>query len=114
MSTIPERAPQIEELSCIGWLDALAPTEGAWATASLRVRVARPGDVVCRVGEMPTHWIGVINGQIKKCGNHEDGRAVTFAALPSGGWFGEVTILKGRPTSTTFRFSNRQSRLGFS
>lgn len=63
-------------------------------SATLSFTRAQPGEVICRLGSMPTHWIGVVEGLVKMSGYAEDGRPVTFAGFPAGGWFGEGTILK--------------------
>lgn len=96
MTTRTDRVPRPDELSGIPWLEALPASERVWAAANLRVRLARSGDIVCSVGDMPTHWIGVIEGLVKMSGDGANGRTVTFAGFPAGGWFGEGTIMKGQ------------------
>lgn len=94
MSTQTDSSPRPHHLQVIHWLQTLTPTERQWASATLRFTRARPGDVICRLGSTPTHWIGVVEGLVKMSGYAEDGRPVTFAGFPAGGWFGEGTILK--------------------
>ncbi|MFA7506427.1 MAG: Crp/Fnr family transcriptional regulator [Burkholderiaceae bacterium] len=88
------RGPTAGELNAIPWLEALSDAERAWVTTSLRIVVADPGAFVCKMGDRPTCWIGVIEGLVKMSGYAESGRTVTFAGFPPGGWFGEGTILK--------------------
>ncbi|WP_066269989.1 Crp/Fnr family transcriptional regulator [Hydrogenophaga palleronii] len=79
----------------IPWLPILATEHRSWVIQALQVSEATAGELVCRVGAEPTHWIGVLEGLVKMSGFAANGRTVTFAGFPSGGWFGEGTILKG-------------------
>jgi CRP-like cAMP-binding protein len=79
----------------IPWLATLEEPHRQAALSAMRVKQAATGDVVCRIGERPSHWIGVVEGLVKMSGYGANGRTVTFAGFPTGGWFGEGTILKG-------------------
>lgn len=92
-----QRPATPDEFDAIPWLPIL-PTE--WrdkAQANIRVTQALPGDYVCRVGKPVTHWFGVIEGLIKMSSDSKDGKTTTFIGVPSGGWFGEGTVLKREP-----------------
>jgi CRP-like cAMP-binding protein len=92
-----QRPASSDELAAIPWL-AVLPTE--WrikAQANIRVTVAKQGDYICRVGKPVSHWFGVIEGLIKMSSDSEDGKTTTFIGVPSGGWFGEGTVLKREP-----------------
>ncbi|NDC86601.1 MAG: cyclic nucleotide-binding domain-containing protein, partial [Betaproteobacteria bacterium] len=52
---------------------------------------------VCRKGETVSAWIGVISGLVKISSVSAEGKAVTFTGVPSGGWFGEGSMLKNEP-----------------
>jgi len=52
---------------------------------------------VCRKGEPVNAWIGVISGLVKISSVSAEGKAVTFTGVPSGGWFGEGSMLKNEP-----------------
>lgn len=52
------------------------------------------GAVICREGEPARHWVGVLEGLAKVDTMAPDGRGTTFAAVASGGWVGEGTLLK--------------------
>ena len=85
------------ELAAIPWL-ALLPPEWRDKTATeLRVALAPEGEYICRVGKPVTHWFGVIDGLIKMSSDSQDGKTTTFIGVPSGGWFGEGTVLKREP-----------------
>ena len=52
------------------------------------------GTVVCRRGDRVDTWVGVLDGLIKISNVSSEGKAVTLAGVPSGGWFGEGSLLK--------------------
>lgn len=91
------RAPTARELEAIPWLAALTPHERARVQSEITAVNARPGDLVCRLGRPVTYWFGVIEGLLKMSSETAQGQAMTFAGLPSGGWFGEGTALKREP-----------------
>jgi CRP/FNR family cyclic AMP-dependent transcriptional regulator len=49
---------------------------------------------VCHAGDPANVWIGVIDGLVRMVSLSSSGKSVTFAALPSGSWFGEGSVLK--------------------
>ena len=89
------RAAQAQELEQIPWLDRLDDSERARITADLRVAMVEPGELVCRVGKPVTYWFGVIDGLLKMSNDSALAMPITFTGVPSGGWFGEGTVLKG-------------------
>ena len=89
------RAPQADELPLIPWLTRLDAAERDRVVADLRVVTVEPGELVCRVGRPVTYWFGVVDGLLKMSNDSALGIPITFAGLPSGGWFGEGTVLKG-------------------
>lgn len=52
------------------------------------------GTVVCRKGDAVDAWVGVIDGLVKISSVSPEGKAMTFAGVPAGGWFGEGSLLK--------------------
>jgi CRP/FNR family transcriptional regulator, cyclic AMP receptor protein len=48
-------------------------------------------------GETQHHWYGVLEGLLKWSINAADGRTVTLGGQSVGSWFGEGTLLRGRP-----------------
>jgi CRP-like cAMP-binding protein len=65
------------------------------------IRSFQAGATVCPRGSPAVHWLGVAEGLLKVDTVAPDGRATTFAGVPSGSWFGEGAVLKGemRPYS---------------
>jgi CRP-like cAMP-binding protein len=92
-----QRPANREELAAIPWLAVLPAEWRTKAEANIRVTTAQPGDYICRVGKPVSHWFGVIEGLIKMSSDSADGKTTTFIGVPSGGWFGEGTVLKREP-----------------
>ena len=80
----------------------------AWARAlpaELRLRVETErntrhcpvGSLDCRQGHPVAHGIAVIDGLVKMTNVSADGKPTTFTGVPSGGWFGEGSLLKDEP-----------------
>ena len=92
------RAPAAGELADIPWLAALGIDDRARAITDLQVVQVDAGELLCRVGRPATYWFGVIDGLLKMSNDsHTHGGAgmpITFTGVPSGGWFGEGTVLK--------------------
>ena len=61
------------------------------------IRTIDAGGSVCRKGEPPEHWIGVLSGLVKVVAVSAQGRSISFMGVPPGGWFGEGTLLKREP-----------------
>jgi len=54
------------------------------------------GGYVCRKGDAVDNWLGIIDGLVKMNNFSAAGKSVTFTGLPSGGWFGEGSVLKDK------------------
>jgi CRP-like cAMP-binding protein len=52
------------------------------------------GTVIQRKGETSDSWLGVVDGLIKVSAEGASGKSMTFMGVPSGGWFGEGSLLK--------------------
>jgi CRP/FNR family cyclic AMP-dependent transcriptional regulator len=57
----------------------------------------RKGSYVCHRGDKLDHWTGVIEGLVKISATSAEGKAMTFAGVGAGGWFGEGSVLKNEP-----------------
>ncbi len=60
-------------------------------------RVLAAGEVLGRYGEMQNQWYGVLEGFLKWSVGREDGQTATLGGQLPGSWFGEATLLLGRP-----------------
>ena len=79
------------------WSTQLTPDQRRRVVADLAVQQVDAACVVCRRGEEVDAWIGVLDGLVKISSTSPDGRNMTFAGIPSGGWFGEGSLLKNEP-----------------
>ncbi|MDH5285159.1 MAG: Crp/Fnr family transcriptional regulator [Betaproteobacteria bacterium] len=86
-----------EFIAAAHWARGLEPGLRERAIAETVVRPAPAGTLVCRKGEAVEHWIGVVDGLVKMANVSLDGRPTSFTGIPSGGWFGEGSLLKDEP-----------------
>jgi CRP/FNR family transcriptional regulator, cyclic AMP receptor protein len=84
-------------LAISAWMQRLDPAQQQRVRAETIERRIPAGGFVCRKGEPVEHWIGVIDGLVKISSVSADGRSMTFAGIPPGGWFGEGSLLKREP-----------------
>ena len=76
------------------WARVLDPAQVRRVAADLEVRDFPGGTVVCRRGDRVDAWVGVLDGLVKISNVSREGKAVTLAGVPTGGWFGEGSLLK--------------------
>ena len=70
------------------------------------------GEVVARIGDVASSWIGVAEGLLKIVTVHRTGRVVMLTGIPAGGWVGEGSVLKRIPRQYDI-VAMRNSRLIF-
>lgn len=85
----PERLQRIAAWSC-----NLAPDELARACAGIVEKDVERGAYVCASGSRPDYWTGVVSGLVKLSTVSASGKTVTYTGVPTGGWFGEGSVLK--------------------
>jgi len=76
------------------WADSLTEAEAARAIAGISERRFAAGAYICHRGDRLDAWTGVVSGLIKISAISRDGKAMTFAGVGAGGWFGEGTVIK--------------------
>jgi CRP-like cAMP-binding protein len=76
------------------WARTLDAAQLERVAAALTVIDFPGGTVVCRRGDPVDAWVGVLDGLIKISNVSAEGKAVTLAGVPGGGWFGEGSLLK--------------------
>jgi CRP-like cAMP-binding protein len=86
-----------EALRISPWCQALGADELARVRQELVERTVPQGGFVCRKGEPVMHWVGVVEGLVKLSIVSPEGKAATLVGVPSGGWFGEGSMLKTEP-----------------
>jgi CRP/FNR family transcriptional regulator, cyclic AMP receptor protein len=88
-------------LSANPWFAALPPAERkALVTASERVHLSA-GEMLFRQGDAVAAgqgaFYGVLRGGIKASSLREDGKEAILVVLEVGNWFGEISLIDGRP-----------------
>ena len=84
----------IEHLRSTIWARSLSAAQMARAEHDCFEQFVPKGGFVCRKGEVLDSWIGIIDGLVKINNSSPEGKSVTFAGVPTGGWFGEGSLLK--------------------
>ncbi|MBN8534029.1 MAG: Crp/Fnr family transcriptional regulator [Rhizobiales bacterium] len=88
----------LERLHVIAhWSRNLPPEDVERARRGIIEKSYTAGSYICHLGDRFDAWTGVIDGLVKLATSSDAGKAVTFAGLPSGAWFGEGTVLKSEP-----------------
>lgn len=76
------------------WLECLEPDELSRVHQDLTIKQIAKNEYVCRKGEKPEFWYGVISGLIKATNVSHGGKSITYMAIPSGSWFGESPLVR--------------------
>lgn len=86
--------PPVQLLAGFGWFNDLEPDLQQRVASQTHARLCEAGEFVARRGVASDYWIGVHQGLLKLAVDSNAGRGCTFAGIPSGGWFGEGSVLK--------------------
>ena len=84
-------------LSTCRWAESLSAEELQRVANEVTEKNVSNGGYVCRRGEDVTSWIGVVDGLVKMSNLSPEGKLTTLTGVPSGGWFGEGSLLKDEP-----------------
>jgi len=84
----------IDHLRGTIWARTLTADEMAKVEASCDEIFVPKGGFVCRKGDPLPYWLGIIEGLVKMNNFSPSGKNVTFTGVPTGGWFGEGSLLK--------------------
>ncbi len=76
------------------WSADLTAEEKARAAKAIVEKTYAKGSYVCHLGDRLDCWIGVTDGLLKLSTVARNGKAMTFAGVSSGGWFGEGSLIK--------------------
>ena len=79
------------------WSRELSAREAERACAGMSERSYRAGEFVFLRGDRFDYWTGVVSGLMRMSMVSRGGKAMTFAGLTAGAWFGEGTVLKKEP-----------------
>ena len=83
-----------QRLRACTWASDLSEDEFARVEAGVFERSIPAGGFVCRKGEPAEYWLGVMDGLLKISSDWVTGKTATLSGMPSGGWFGEGSLLK--------------------
>lgn len=89
-------ADRVELLRRSVWGAALTENELDRVAREIVDRTVPAGTFVCSKGAPVENWIGVIEGLVKVASTSVSGKTISFAGVPSGGWFGEGSVLKSQ------------------
>lgn len=78
------------------WFASLSDEERQNVSRSCMTRRFDADGIIVRDGDPVEHWFGVIDGLVKLCVFEESGQSTTLIGVPSGGWFGEGTVLNNK------------------
>jgi len=97
-----QRADEARQARLVGlltmrWAEELTPDLRRRAVAEMTIEHVSSGAYVCRKGEPVDAWIGVMSGILKLSSVSPEGKAISFTGVPTGGWFGEGSLLKNEP-----------------
>lgn len=79
------------------WWPRLDAGQQERVLAGIIVRDVAAGQFVSTRGTSVEGWLGVVDGLVKVSTDSADGRTMTLAGIPAGGWFGEGSVLKDEP-----------------
>lgn len=94
---MPQPAAQSRHdlISSTVWAGELSAEELDRAARGVSERRYAKGGYIAHRGDPLDYWTGVVTGLVKMSAVSESGKAVTFAGIGDGGWFGEGSVLKG-------------------
>ena len=76
------------------WARELTAVEVERAGRGVSERLVSKGAYLCHRGDRLDYWTGVTDGLVKISAISRGGKAMTFAGVRSGAWFGEGSVLK--------------------
>jgi CRP-like cAMP-binding protein len=79
------------------WATELTEAELERALRGTIERTFPKGSYICHRGDRLDYWTGVVEGLVKISTISRTGKAMTFAGVAGGGWFGEGSVLKDEP-----------------
>lgn len=79
------------------WAENLSEDEAERARRGITEKTFPAGSYICHRGDRLDCWTGVASGLCKISTISSSGKAMTFAGIGAGGWFGEGSVLKNEP-----------------
>ena len=88
---------RIDLLNDTVWARELTADELDRARRGVSEKTFSRGSYVCHRGDRLDYWTGVVSGLVKISAISVTGKAMSFAGVGAGGWFGEGSVLKDEP-----------------
>ncbi|MFZ3120699.1 MAG: Crp/Fnr family transcriptional regulator [Variovorax sp.] len=79
------------------WFPQLTQAARDQVLSDVVERTVAAGEALIRHGETALWWNGVMDGVMKWSTGTRAGRSVTLGGLTAGSWFGEGSLLRGKP-----------------
>lgn len=79
------------------WLGSLLPDTRAALLAAARIRNIDDCATVYRAGDPGDGLYAMLKGEVRLIGHSEAGRRIVYLILRPGDWFGEISVLDGKP-----------------
>ena len=93
-------APTVHELlERSSWYVQLDANAREQVAGAVQERAIAEGGELSHHGATAQHWYGVLEGVLKWSTAAQDGRVVTLGGFTTGSWFGEGSLLHGRPVA---------------
>ncbi|MBL0423422.1 Crp/Fnr family transcriptional regulator [Ramlibacter sp. AW1] len=92
-----EFADSRELLEHSPWFESLSESGRSEVCRTVLDHEVRANCPLGSQGELPHYWYGVVAGLLKWSVLSVEGRSVTIGGQSVGSWFGEGTLLRGRP-----------------
>lgn len=95
--SVESRVVDVSTLLTMQWVEGLTAELRRRVLTETKMRRVKSGAFVCQKGEPVLNWVGVIDGLVKISSVSRQGKTISFTGIPSGGWFGEGSLLKNEP-----------------
>lgn len=79
------------------WMGTLPPAIRTALLAAGRIRTLDDGTALYRTGDPGEGLYAVLEGEVRLIGHSEAGRRIVYLILRPGDWFGEISVLDGKP-----------------
>jgi CRP-like cAMP-binding protein len=94
-------AELMPSMSANPWFASLAQRDRREMLAASELVRLRPGEMLFRQGDTVDAgrgaFYGLVQGHLKVSTLREDGKEAIFVVLEAGNWFGEISLIDGRP-----------------
>lgn len=100
-----ERAPESP------LFENMSDEERAAVVSQMVLETFDEGEVIIREGDLGSSLYVVVNGDVKVLGRNPKGEPVYLANLRDGDFFGEVSVLTGKPRTATISAATRSELL---